>query len=360
MRGMAFKAYTGIFALVLLMLCIGGCAKQDSKATETQQVETQAADTQTQAAETQAKDVQTQTADVKETQTQEAKTQATDIKTTQTETLQEGFEVTMEKQGIGLKGVENSRTLGGYPTADGRKVKDGVLLRTGELFNATTEDIEKLLGYHLATVVDFREQDVIDIAPDPEIEAVKNVHIPVMDESLKEKAKGITAANDDAYVQTLVGVASREGFSLENTYVEMIDTETGKAGFAEFFRILLNKKEGEAILFHCSYGKDRTGIAAALFLTAMGVDEKIIQEDFELTNKFMAQKIDGTIKVAEGFTKDEDVLTKVGYLVGVDPNAMKHLMEHLKEKYGSVYAFITDGLMISEEDLERLREMYLE
>lgn len=269
--------------------------------------------------------------------------------------------MTAERQSIGLVGVENSRQLGGYPAADGKTVKKGLILRTGELAQATATDIQKLKEtYHLGLIIDFREQDMIDEAPDPVIEGARSIHIPVIDEALLEKSKGITAANNDNYVKTLVGVIESGNYYLEDMYINIINTDAGKAGFSTFFQELLNNEEKKAILYHCSYGKDRTGIASVLFLAAMGVDEDTIIEDFALTNKYLGKKISYMQEESKKLTDNQDTVERIADMVGVPVYAMKKMISFMNENYGSVYQYITTELGVTEADIAKLRSMYLE
>lgn len=271
-------------------------------------------------------------------------------------------DVTMEGQTLGLTGVQNARELGGYVTESGRAIKKGILLRSGKLENATEADRKKLIDeYHLKTVIDFRTATEIQSAPNPVIEGIENVEIRVLDEN-SESGTRTTAVlkngNTDPidYVMKAVeaGLVSRE------MYVKIADSEAGKKGLAEFFRILLDNREGETILFHCTSGKDRTGVAAALVLSALGVDEETILEDFELTNEFLADQIAYVSAEVRKRTDDPEMIDTVIATTGVDREFMEILLNHLKDTYGSVSEYITRELGVSEEELEILREIYLE
>ena len=91
---------------------------------------------------------------------------------------------------LGLTGIGNARELGGYRASDGRTVRRGVLLRTASLAGATEEDLRALREkYHLAVVADFRMDAEAERAPDPDIDGVRNLRIPIMDtELLAERA----------------------------------------------------------------------------------------------------------------------------------------------------------------------------
>ena len=202
-------------------------------------------------------------------------------------------EVTAESQEIGLSGVVNARDFGGLKTKDGKTVKTGLVLRTGKLADATKEDIKKLTEeYHLATVIDFRTSVEVESAPDPSIEGVENKEIRVVDEAGKKDIINKTSGATDADpVDGMIEAVKSGKITPPDMYISIIKTETGQKGYAEFFRTLLAKEEGKSIIFHCTSGKDRTGIAAVLFLTALGVDEETILNDFELSNEYFKSQM---------------------------------------------------------------------
>ncbi|MBQ7677377.1 MAG: tyrosine-protein phosphatase [Lachnospiraceae bacterium] len=272
-----------------------------------------------------------------------------------------------EEQGIGLVGVGNARELGGYKTADGKTVKKGIFLRTAALGEATEEDITRLKEeYHLATVVDFRMDMERDASPDPEIEGVKNVHIRIMDEEkLAEKQKNIDPAKLEGLDLTnrmdQLKLAVMTGVVGPDMYKDFLSNEQGKKGYKQFFEEILSLPEDGSILFHCSQGKDRTGCGAMLILSALGVDEETIMEDFLLTNTFNAQKIEGERKMLEEHgIEGEELDTMLKAMDEVDPEYMNIALTWMKEEYGSVQGYLTDGLGITEEQIGQLKDRYLE
>ena len=93
-------------------------------------------------------------------------------------------ETAVPAQSILLTGVGNARELGGYPVADGRTVKRGVLLRSAKLRAATDEDIRKLTEeYHLGVVLDLRGAGELENAPDAQIEGVTYRNIDILGEA---------------------------------------------------------------------------------------------------------------------------------------------------------------------------------
>lgn len=190
---------------------------------------------------------------------------------------------------LGLSGVENARQLGGYVTRDGRVVKDNVLLRTGKLSGATEADLALLAGLNLTQIVDLRTTAEIREGPDPVLDGVVNTQINILgdDSSATSAVTGIYGSDP---VQAIIAIVQSGQFG-NDMYLSFLESENGLAGYRAFFQKLLGQKEGEALLWHCTGGKDRAGTAAVLLLSALGVDRETVLQDFMLTNDFNAQKI---------------------------------------------------------------------
>ncbi len=113
-------------------------------------------------------------------------------------------------------------------------------------------------------------------------------------------------------------------------------------------------------MWHCTAGKDRTGLAAMLLLSALGVDEKTVVEDYLLTNEFNALRIAGTKRYlkAQGYN---DALIDKAVIVfdAVDERFMRNALAWMKKEYGSVIGYIRDGLNISQRKIDILKEKYL-
>ena len=294
---------------------------------------------------------------------------------------------TLETQTIGLGGVSNARQLGGYITEDGRTVKDGVLLRTGALSGATEADIDRLVNeYNLGYVVDFRTSSEIASAPDPEIDGVENIWCSVMEEAAAEDAEGEAAEEDgtteegdaaeegDASVAALAGAAASAGGSdmiamlvayadsanLEDMYVDMVQSEYSQQGYRRFFDVLLGNEDGKAVLWHCTGGKDRAGLAGVLLMSALGVDRETALDDFALTNEFVADQIDQMTAAAEEAGYDEDQVEAVATLTGVDRDYMAKALDLIDEEYDGMDEYLRNQIGLTDEEIAQLQEMYLE
>ena len=275
--------------------------------------------------------------------------------------------ITPEAQSIGLTSVGNARELGGYACSDGRVVKPGVFLRTAALANATEEDIRRLKDdYHLCVVLDLRMASEVESSPDPQIEGVKNLHLGILDEAAMDAKRKAMKAEDmegldlNSNVDRLK-LAIRMGIISDQMYIEFLSGESGKAGYARMFRELLALPEGGSLLFHCTQGKDRTGCAVMLILSALGVDEETIMADFMLTNLFNVNLIESERQMltAAG-VEEEEMEIYMHAMDEVDPQYMINALDWLKENYGSVLGYIRTELGVTDEEIELLRDRYLE
>lgn len=269
--------------------------------------------------------------------------------------------VTVEGQTLGMEKLSNARQLGGYITTDGLKVKDNVLLRTGKLGDCTEADIEKLRDvYHVTDIIDMRATTEIKDNPDPDIEGAENTHVIIIDESGNAAASSagvFTGANGD-YGKYMLELYRSGGLN-ENVYVDMFDSEAGIAGFRSFVDMLLNHDDG-AILWHCTSGKDRTGVGAVIILTLLGVDKETALQDFELTNQFNAKTIAYMTSLASKLTDDQSEIDGVAALAGVSRPFMEKLFDKAEAENGSMLEFLKVKLNITDEEIAVLKSKYLE
>lgn len=275
---------------------------------------------------------------------------------------QKQTEVSFDAQKIDIASVTNARQLGGYISADGRKVKDNMLIRTGGLDKLSDEDAEKLASqYNVKNVIDFRMDSEKSSAPDKDVPNAENTWISVLEfdmsnPEVRDTLRKIKELKGDN-IQVLIEY-SKIG-SLDALYKSILTSESGQKGYAQFFDILI--KDDGAVLWHCTHGKDRTGIAAALVLSALGVDEETIIKDFELSNEPYTQQREYIYGEAlKRGCSDEDA-RKISLLTaGVDKNDMISALETVKAQYGSVHDYLNNQLGVSDEDIAALRDKYLE
>ncbi len=264
------------------------------------------------------------------------------------------------KQSIPLKSVANARELGGYLTSDGRTVRNGVLLRTANLNDITAEDIQTLQNqYRLSDLIDFRMEMEMGDNADPIIGGVTNTHLNVIDvQAFEQHTKSEEDIKHFDIIQ-LLAFCEQIGMFNDKMYIGFLSTESGKKAYSRFFRILLAADPDRAVLWHCTSGKDRTGLAAMLLLSLLGVEESVIMEDYMLTNAYNAPKIAETKQRLRAKGCD-DALTQKAVLMfdAVDRCFMANAIAFLREQYGSVVGYIHSELNISEREITLLRQKY--
>ena len=242
---------------------------------------------------------------------------------------------------ISFENIQNARDLGGIRTADGRCVKPGRLLRGAALENASDADIARLENeFHLRHIVDLRDAGECEERPNRPVPGAQAHSCPVLP-GMPKKAPMDTIPDFDGIFRKV--------------YAKMAQSETSSAAYAAMFRVLLDCPEG-AVYFHCAQGKDRTGIAAILILTALGADLETAKEDYFLSN--IGLKDAEAEPMSVGVRPwPKEVLDK---LFNVFPEILDIYLNTLEETWGGLDAYLRGPLGLTDADFEKLRALYLE
>lgn len=270
---------------------------------------------------------------------------------------------TLASQAIDIPGVSNARDLGGYVGLDGAHVRRGLLLRTAALSTATPEALATLVDeYRLALVVDFRTDAEAASAPDPDMPGVRLVRLRVIDEqalgALSQTITGVDFSNPEASLRSLMSLIQR-GVIGDDLYVRMLDSERAHAAYREFFDLVCDTREG-SVLFHCTGGKDRTGLAAAFLLSVLGVSRSDIMSDYRLTNEATAERIEQVVDYARTLVDDASAAEGLRRIVGVDPACLERVLDMAQDGYGSVVGYLQRVIGVTDKQLEIVRSRYLE
>lgn len=180
------------------------------------------------------------------------------------------------QQHIPLHGTPNFRDLGGRKNTLGQLVKRGKLFRSGFLSDLNASDWQAFASLNITEICDFRRHDEIRRHPTTTPFHVNINHLPIGDGSHHALIK-------KAFTHDDIDISVVEDFMKDiNRDFVFAHADTYK----DYFKHVLNLAEDEALLFHCSAGKDRTGFAAALTLKAIGVDKQGILDDYMLSSRF--------------------------------------------------------------------------
>lgn len=271
--------------------------------------------------------------------------------------------VTEEAQTLNMGTISNARELGGYQTRDGKTVREGVLLRTAALTDASQEELDSLINdYNLTAIIDMRASYELAEDPEPAVDGVAQYNFKIMDEQMMARRAAaiqdvLTDPNVDP-VKRMTAILEADVIS-DQMYVEFLQGETGKTGFRDFFRVLLETPEGNAVLWHCTNGKDRTGVAAMLLLGVLNVDEEIIMEDFLLTNVFFEAEISAMRQKLGAYIQDEAMLEELMVTgKGVYAPYMQNAIDYIKENYGDIPGYVKAELGLTDADIAKLQMLY--
>lgn len=251
---------------------------------------------------------------------------------------------------VPLEGVQNFRDIGGYRTVDGRQVRTGLIYRSSALAGMTNADREVLHALGVRSVHDLRTTAERAHAPTNwtgETAPVFYTHDYVADSSILAK---VLTPDLDA-----------EGARRAFTTLYPVILADQKPHEAALFDDLL---KGGTVVFHCTAGKDRTGIATALLLSVLGVPRETIMADFEMSNRYYRHV--ASVAGAEGRGADP-AASPFAHLrpeakavfASVDRRYLEAIFTHIEARYGSVEAYLKEELGVDENDLSRLKELYL-
>lgn len=271
-------------------------------------------------------------------------------------------EISMATQGIKLDGVSNARQLGGYICQDGRRIKKNALFRTGELCELTPEGAKVLAEqYKVKNIIDFRMESERAEAADRDVPGANNIWISVMEMSdygadIQEVLRAAVELKMDRTQAMLEN--AKAGF-MAKMYDGILLTDRAKCGYSQFFRILLSQEDG-AVLWHCSAGKDRAGLASALLLYALGADEEIIMADYMLSSEAYREKAEFMTAFAAANHLDDEAARDAIAMASVFPEYLNRAFDAIKDGYGSIYSYINNALDVTGKDMERLRDRFLD
>ncbi|MFE6938775.1 tyrosine-protein phosphatase [Streptomyces chartreusis] len=254
-----------------------------------------------------------------------------------------------------LAGVRNFRDVGGLPTVDGRRVRHGVLFRSGHLAHATAEDADFLGTLGLHTIFDFRNAaDQKLEGPDVALPGVRNVNLPLSDPADGAEFWKMVRDGD---LDQLRGILSdgKGANRMIVSYRSIIKERTG-----EHSQVLHSLAEDSVpALMHCAAGKDRAGLSIAVTLLALGVEREAIVADYLESNaKHRRYKVRRNGSDASAYSPE--VMELLSPLFDARAEYLTAAFETIEETWGGVDTYLEQGLRLSPESRDRLRGRLLD
>lgn len=252
---------------------------------------------------------------------------------------------------LDLKSIHNLRDLKGIPTKDGRVIQEGKLMRCGHLGSATKEDLALLQAIPVSDVVDFRTSWEKQMMPDQYIEGSTYHDLAMFDES---KLASIQNAQE---IQEVVAKNPIDAMAM--VYSETLTSPYSIEQWKRFFKILLESKG--AVLFHCTQGKDRTGLGAILIESILGVDPALIFDDYMQTNLYLEKQENTDSKAVQSALHVDqfDQQDSVNPFLFVCPQYYQRAMKTIAEHYGSMENYLEQALGIDANMKKQLQDKFL-
>ena len=220
-------------------------------------------------------------------------------------------------QPLPLQGTRNTRDLGGYPAGNGRTTCSHVFLRGDSTAQLTSADVQALLAYGVGCVIDLRSENETAAAPSvfrgqP---GVAYYTVPLLDEAA---SSGFTGALPKG---------------MGEVYQALLDRNA-----ADFARIvhLLAAHLDKVTLFHCTAGKDRTGVTAMLLLALAGVPREAIVADYAVSEqnmKLVFEQIKRSIREKYGAEPPAAAFSSA-------PCQIEQTLDHLEQTWGTAEQYL--------------------
>lgn len=224
---------------------------------------------------------------------------------------------------IPIEGTSNVRCVGAYATRDGRHVRRGRIYRSANLDELSPAGRARFDEMGLGTIVDFR--GVNEAAAAPAFAPGVRLHAPIEPTVADELRRRRESGPLDAAIAVEVMEQTYRWYALEK-----------HDSFARMFQRLLEDGE-KPLLFHCAAGKDRTGVAAALILSVLGVPRDVIEADYLLSNDHYVPRV---------LTTSEFPDEVRAALVKVRPSFLNAALDTIEGRWGSVERYLEDTMNI--------------
>lgn len=238
---------------------------------------------------------------------------------------------------VTCEGAFNIRDLGGYETADGATLRWQTLYRADGLHRIPAEALDSIAHLGWRTVVDLRTSGEVEtgafLGGGPEV-----VHLPMIHSTWE--------VPEEAEIEPVAFLSAQ--------YLRML--EEGAGAVATAFTLLSSSERLPAV-FHCSAGKDRTGVLAALLLAALGVSDDVIADDYQRSSLAM-EHLMAWLRAARPEAREEMARQPKAFL-SCPPEAMTAFLGLVREHHGSVEGYL-GGVGVAPDQLARLRELLLE
>jgi protein-tyrosine phosphatase len=237
-----------------------------------------------------------------------------------------------------LQGASNFRDIGGHTGIDGRRVRHGLVYRSDHLAGLTPDDHRALEPLRITHSLDFRGQAERAALPSV-LPGAASVNLGI-EPTMVVRVKALLAAGQIPTEAETVALMAQTYQSFARNAIPT---------YARFFQHLI--EQPTPVVFHCTAGKDRTGFAAALLLSALGVDRDAVMTDYLLTNQLYRRS---ALVHTDGPAHVVDVLWRV------QPAFLDAAFDTVEREFGGMGRYLEGPMGLGPEAMARLRGRLLE
>ena len=248
--------------------------------------------------------------------------------------------------------LHNFRELGGFKTLNGGQVKWGMIYRADKISDLTEQDQHYIERLKLQKIVDFRSDEERSAAPHSLLpsSSICIEALPISVEAAQVEKVTARLQQEDATAEDIAQL-------LIEANREMIERFTPI--YKQWLQSLLDENNYPQV-FHCTAGKDRTGLAAALLLRILGVPNEEVMQDYLATNTFTNTRVEHIVHRINEMTMHQVNEDVVRVLFKVQSRFLNEAYKSIDEHYGDFNNFVEIGLGFGDVECARLRELLLE
>ena len=227
-----------------------------------------------------------------------------------------------------------------------KNLKRKMLFRGESLFNLSDEDKDFLINSGIKVIVDLRMSQERKEEPDVSIPGCSYIHIPLITE------KDMVG---DPNKQPKEKVFGGYSFPDMSEMYRLFVNSKRKEAWTKIFTVLLESDSG--IMFHCTSGKDRTGVASAIILSLLGIDKETIYKDYLLTNEHSVIP-----KPLIAFAESLDKESKEDFYkyINANRNYLDAMFDEINNQFGSLNDFYKECCSLDKSKIQLLKNKYLD
>lgn len=252
-----------------------------------------------------------------------------------------------------LENCFNIRDLGGLLTKDKRQIESHRLIRSSDLSRLTDRDLEFLAQYGLTTVIDLRSPEEVRTHPDHISSKIEYFHRSIFPSDETQTNTDIIALRKQYAIDPLAGF-----HNMINVYQDMVQRESSQKAFHDFFEILV-AGDKKCILFHCTSGKDRTGLATVFLLSLLGISKQTIRKNYLISNSLVSAQRQERVEEARSQGASLILQATLRSLGSVSNEYLDSALVLIEEQYGGLDKYLQNQIGITPEMTIKLKRLYL-